>query len=91
MASTRRRKKCRHAKMAEAARLARCAWRISFAADFGPTRRDRRRASDRAGDVAVVLMRLAQAGAAGEQQVVQFGRVARRHAAFKSSKASGSS
>jgi MFS transporter, PAT family, beta-lactamase induction signal transducer AmpG len=43
---------------------------------FGPTVDAVPQASDRAGDVAVVMMRLAQPVPAGEQQVVQFGRTA---------------
>ena len=43
---------------------------------FGPTVDAAPQASDRAGDVAVVMMRLAQPVPPGEQQVVQFGRTA---------------
>ena len=42
---------------------------------FGPSGTRRQQASDRAGDVAVVMMRLAKPVPPGEQQVVQFGRV----------------
>ncbi len=41
---------------------------------FGPPKDAVVQASDRSGDVAVVMMRLAQPVGAGEQQVVQFGR-----------------
>ena len=42
---------------------------------FGPTKDAVAQASDRVGDVAVVLMRLSKPVPAGEQQVVQFGRL----------------
>jgi PAT family beta-lactamase induction signal transducer AmpG len=42
---------------------------------FGPKTTASAKASDRAGDVAVVLMRVAQAVPPGESQVVQFGQV----------------
>jgi PAT family beta-lactamase induction signal transducer AmpG len=43
---------------------------------FGDSKRSTAQATDRAGDVAPLLMRLVQPLSTGEQQVVQFGRVA---------------
>jgi PAT family beta-lactamase induction signal transducer AmpG len=64
----------------DAAPGAKIGWRVSlenFIRDwFGPKARSAGPASDHAGDVAIVLMRVAEPVPAGESQVVQFGQAA---------------
>src|SRR5882757_8788503 len=64
----------------DASPSAKIGWRVSLEdlirSWFGPKVRSTGPASDRAGDVAVVLMRMAEPVPPGESQVVQFGQVA---------------